>query len=187
MSTQTTQRELVYYVAVTVDHYIAREDGSIGGFPTEGTYVPDFMNSLTDYGAILMGRNTYEFGYQYGMQPGDPAYPHTGLTNYVFSQSMPRFDSEQVRVIREDAADCVRDLKAQAGKPLWLCGGGALAGSLLDAGEIDRVIFKINPVVFGAGIPLFGASTRGCTLDLLDARVYHDGVIFANYAVTYTE
>jgi len=185
MSTQVQKRDLVYYVAVSIDHYIAHEDGSIDGFPTEGTYVPDFMNSLMDYGAILMGRNTYEFGYQYGMQPGDPAYPHTRLTNHVFSSSMASFASEDVQIISNEPAEYVRDLKAQVGKPLWLCGGGALAGSLLDAGEINRMILKINPVVFGSGIPLFGASSRDCTLSLLDTKIYHDGVIFAHYAVQY--
>jgi len=181
----TQTRKLVYYVAVTIDHYIARPDGSIEGFPTDGTYVPEFMNSLSDYGAILMGRNTYEFGYQYGMKPGDAAYPFTGLTNYVFSQSIEDFSNEQVRVVRDDPVACVHDLKAQPGKPLWLCGGGALAGSLFDAGEIDELILKVNPVVFGEGIPLFGDSQRECTLDLLDTKIYCDGVIFAHYAVQY--
>jgi riboflavin biosynthesis pyrimidine reductase len=34
---------------------------------------------------------------------------------------------------------------------VYLCGGGALAGSLLDAGLIDRLVLKVNPLVFGRG------------------------------------
>ncbi len=48
----------------------------------------------------------------------------------------------------------VRELKRQEGKDIWLCGGGALAATLAD--EIDRLVLKVNPVLFGSGIRLFG-------------------------------
>ncbi len=47
-------------------------------------------------------------------------------------------------------------VKAEAGSGIWLCGGGALAAQL--AGEIDRLVLKVHPVLFGDGIPLFGRS-----------------------------
>jgi len=33
-----------------------------------------------------MGKNTYEFGYKFGLKPGQRAYPH--MTHYIFSNSL---------------------------------------------------------------------------------------------------
>lgn len=178
-----SSRELVYYVAVSLDHYIAQADGSVGGFLEEGKHIYDYLKSLRDYDTVLMGKNTYEFGYQYGLEPGQPAPIYGPMMNYVFSQSMEQYQHEQLEVIRENPSDFVQNLKQQEGGSIYLCGGGQLAGTLLDAHLIDRLILKINPIIFGAGIPLFGASTQAVTLHMEDTTVYSNGVIFANYQI----
>ena len=67
---QETPRKVVYYVATSIDHYIAHEDETIDGFATEGHHISDYITSLRDYDTVLMGRRTYEWGYQFGVQPG---------------------------------------------------------------------------------------------------------------------
>ena len=81
-------RKLVYHVATTLDNYIAHEDGSIGGFAAfgEGDHVIDYLESLKGYDTVVMGKATYEFGYQFGLQPGQPAYPH--MVHYIFSDHL---------------------------------------------------------------------------------------------------
>lgn len=183
MTTQNS-RELVYYVAMSLDHYIARADGSIDGFATDGRFVMDYLNSLRDYDAALMGRATYEWGYQYGVVPGEPAPVYGHMMQYVFSQSMEPYQHDGLSVVRDDPADFVRELKAQDGGAIYLSGGGKLAGYLLDHGLIDRVIIKLNPVILGDGVPLFGASRCSVGLTLLDTTVYDGGVAFLHYAVS---
>ncbi len=183
----TNRRELVYYVATTVDHYIAHADGSIDGFTNHEGFVADFMASLTQFDTVLMGKNTYEFGYQYGLEPGQPAYAPLGLMNYVFSQTMPEYTHEKLRVIQDDPTTFVQSLKQESGKPIWLCGGGAFAGYLLDHQLIDRLIIKQNPVVFGMGIPLFGNSKTAVNLTLEDVIPYDDaGIVVQNYRLNYS-
>ena len=61
-------RKLKYHVASTVDGFIAHEDHSIDGFVSEGEHVIDYLESLKhDYDIVLMGRRTYEFGFQFGV------------------------------------------------------------------------------------------------------------------------
>ncbi len=183
MQNTDTTRKVVYYIAMTVDHYIAHEDGGIEGFAADGHYIADYINSLRDYDTVLMGRSTYEFGYQYGIQPGQavPTYGH--MMQYVFSRSMEAFDNHGLKVVQSDAADFVCDLKTQGGGDIYLCGGGRLAGTLLDAGLVDELILKLNPVVFGGGIPVFGGLCEGFDLSLLDTKVYNNGVVFLHYAL----
>lgn len=179
-------RQLIYYVATTIDHYIAREDGSIDGFLPEGDHIPAFLDSLHQFGGVLMGKYTYEFGYQYGLEKGQPAYADfPDLKNYIFSKSIDVESSERVQVVKENETAFIQGLKQEQGKDLWLCGGGKLAGSLLEAELIDQLIVKINPVVFGKGIPLFGESTKSINLDLFDSRIYNSGVIFLSYHIHY--
>ena len=179
-------RKLIYYVATTIDNYIAREDGSIEGFLPDGDHIPAFWESLNKYGGVLMGKNTYEFGYQYGLVKGEPAYADfPDLKNYIFSKTIDVESSERVEVVRKDGIDFIKGLKQESGKPLWLCGGGQLAGSILEEELIDELILKINPVVFGKGIPLFGESQKNISLDLYDTQIFNNGVVFLSYKINY--
>ena len=72
-------RELKYYVACTVDRFIAREDGSFDFFLMEGEQVVDLLEIFHEtipahfrglgisgknkcFDVVLMGRRTYEAG-----------------------------------------------------------------------------------------------------------------------------
>ena len=183
MSTSTASRKLVYYIASSLDLYIAHADESVDGLLQEGQHVSDYLTSLRDYDTVLMGRRTYEWGFQWGIEPGQPVPTYAHMQQYVFSQSLPAYDQQQLHVIRDDPAEFVRGLKAQAGGAIYLCGGGQLAGSLLDAGLVDELLLKVNPVVFGTGISAFGDFKHTQSLSLLDAKVYTQGVLFLHYAL----
>lgn len=74
----------------------------------------------------------------------------------------------------------VRSLKQEDGLDLWLCGGGELAGTLLS--EIDRLVLKRNPVVFGSGISMFGNAPRELrAFDLTETRSFESGVVIEEY------
>ncbi len=177
-------RKLIYHVAITLDYFIAHEDGSIGGFLEEGDHIPDFIASWKNYDTVLMGKQTYEFGYEFGIQPGKPAYP--GMKHYIFSKTIPAFEAnEWVEIVREDAPAFVRRLKEENGKPIWLCGGGNFAGALLEAELIDELILKVNPVRFGSGIPMFGKSKKQVNLTFLAEKFYESGVFLLTYKVEY--
>ena len=72
----------------------------------------------------------------------------------------------------------------QDGSSIWICGGSELASSLLTAGLVDEVIIKLNPILFGAGIPLFSNALRPTGLELLENHVYPSGHILLRYRVS---
>lgn len=148
-----------------------------------GPHVDDFVASFAEFDTVLMGGNTYAFAFQFGLQPGQPAYP--GLHHVVVSSSMDFASNDAVELLREGAVDVIRDRKAQPGKDIWLCGGGNLAGQLLAAGLIDEVRLKVNPFTLGAGIPLFGGAARQVELVLLSERRFDNGVLRLDYRCHY--
>lgn len=74
-------------------------------------------------------------------------------------------------------------LRAQAGKDVWLMGGGVSAAAFLDAGEVHEVFVHVIPVPLGRGIPLFEAKARTVGLELIESRAFADGVVRLRYRV----
>jgi dihydrofolate reductase len=174
-------RKLKYHVASTLDGFIAHEDHTIDGFVAEGEHVSDYLSSLkNDYDIALMGRRTYEFGFQFGV-----TNPYPWMKQYVFSRTMGKSPDTNVELVSESIIDLVRELKEGMGKDIYLCGGAELAARLLAEGMIDEIIVKLNPVVFGAGVPLFSGATRQTELELVSNKVYGNGVVLLNYRVKY--
>jgi dihydrofolate reductase len=180
-------RKIIYHVATTLDNFIAHDDGSFDGFVAEGEHVTDFLDSIKHYGAILMGKNTYEVGYKYGMKPGDPAYGdfNPDMKNYVFSRSAQFKSNDRVQLVKENEIEFIKNLKTEIGKDIWLCGGGALAGALLENKLLDELLIKLNPIMFGSGIPLFGGSKKEADLALLSSKTYKTGVLLLHYKINY--
>jgi len=172
-------RKLRYHVACTLDGFIAHPDGSFGGFLAEGDHVADFLASYASYDTVLMGRKTYEVGLAVGVTD-----PYPTMKPYVFSRTIERSPDPRVEIVAEGAGDLVRMLKDRPGKDIWLCGGAELAGSLFDEGLIDEVVVKLNPRIFGSGIPLVAGGERRVSLELREAKVYGSGVVLLTYAVS---
>ncbi|USK36671.1 dihydrofolate reductase family protein (plasmid) [Bacillus sp. F19] len=181
--------ELIYHVAVSLDNFIADQgmiDGNINQslFLFDGDHVPDFLSDIQHYEAVLMGGKTYEFGFQFGAKPGEPGYK--GIKHYIFSNSMQFESNEEVELIKGDAIGFIKDLKQQGTGKIWLCGGGELAGSLLKHKLIDQLVLKVNPIIVGEGISLFGSIKPCLKLRLVDMKQYSNGVVKPTYNIIYT-
>jgi len=122
-----------------------------------------------------MGWDTYQVAASVGIAS---PYPH--LRQYAFSRSAREVEGAVVAT-SEDPAAVARRLKEEpGGAAIWLCGGGSLASALLD--EIDRLVLKVNPLVFGAGIPLFGgAEVDPLRFSLASSRPFESGVVVNEY------
>ncbi len=176
-------RKIVYDVAMTLDSFVSHEDGSVEGFLMQGEHATEYVERLKGYDTVLMGSKTYEWGYPFGLAPGKRAYPH--MEHYIFSKRLRFDEAAEVHVVDRDEIAFLKRLKERDGTDIYLCGGGAFAGFLLDHELIDQVVVKLNPVLFGHGIRLFGGSTRKVDLTLLASRPYANGVILLRYDVKY--
>ncbi len=190
-------RELVYYIAISLDGFIAREDGSFEDFPWDDDFVQDLLERYPEtfpapfhqaersradnrrFGAVLMGRHTYEVGVRQGLTS-----PYPTLDQYVFSRSWTESPDPAVTLVSTGAVAFVSDLKEQDGGAIWICGGGALAADLFAAGLVDEVVVKLNPLVLGAGIPLFGHVLEPTRLELRAHHVYGGGQVLLHYDVS---
>lgn len=176
-------RNIVYYVATSLDGFISGVDGNIEGFIPEGDGVDRYLSDLKEYDTVIMGRNTYEFGYRFGLKPGQAPYPH--MQHYIFSKDLKfddKMDNVHVRCldIRE-----IQKLRKEEGTDIYLCGGGQFAGWLLEHEQIQYVKVKLNPVILGQGIRLFEGSAKFARTELLETNTYDNGLQIINYKILY--
>lgn len=171
---------IIYDVAVSIDGYISGPDGDVSGFAHEGPVVDDYRARLAGYACALMGRATYEFGYRYGMEPGQN--PYAPMRTVVVSKSLELPSDSAVEVWSALTRERVSALKTQVDGPIYLCGGGQFAGAMLDLALIDRLCLKRAPVLMGAGTPLFDGTARPM-LKLESETHYKNGYVFQDFTV----
>ena len=111
-------RKLKYYVACSIDGFIARKDGSFKDLFLDGEVVNDYIESFKLFDIVLMGRKTYEVGLKEGK-----TNPYPMMKSFVFSCSMKASPDENVEIVSENAIALVKSLKNEAGKDIYLCGG----------------------------------------------------------------
>ncbi|MDO1483739.1 dihydrofolate reductase [Rhodococcus rhodochrous] len=181
-------RKLVYYVAVTLDGYIAGPNGEYDFYPIcddmaaamsarypeavptafrEHVGIPvDTPNKEWD--TVIMGRGAYEPARSQGI-----VSPYSHLTQYIVSRTLAPVDDPQVRIVDTDPVELVRTLKAEEGMDIWLCGGGNIAGQLVD--EIDRLVLKSYPVLAGDGIPALSGNFVPTRFDVTAREEFSNG------------
>ncbi len=185
-------RELKYYIACTVDRFIARGDDSYDFFLMEGEHVADLQTSFPEtipalfreklgitaenqcFDAVVMGRRTYELGLKQGINN-----PYPQMKQYVISQTLTELPDQTIELVSSNPVSLVRTLKTQPGKDIWLCGGGSLATALFS--EIDEMILKVHPILLGLGIPLFSGVVPQTSLKLTDSTIYNNGFMLLRY------
>lgn len=176
-------RKIVYYVAISLDGYISGLDDDISGFISEGEGVDKYLADLKNFDTVIMGRKTYEFGYKYGLKPGQAPYPH--MKHYIFSDTLS-FDHADPKVeVKKRRISEIEAIQQEPGSEIYLCGGGQFAGWLLEHKKIDRLIVKLNPVVLGSGVRLFGDKAITQQLDLVDTARYDKGLQILTFNIRY--
>lgn len=186
-------RSLTYYVAASVDGYIAGPDGQFDFFGFDGDLaawiVEEYPETLPvhareamgiadldnrRFDTVVMGRRTYQPALDAGIAS---PYPH--LQQVVFSTTLAP-GSNGVAVTGADPLARVRELKGSAGGGgIWLAGGGQLAAALRT--EIDELVIKRNPIVLGAGIPLVAGSFAPQPFNRTSSQTFDTGVVVEFY------
>jgi dihydrofolate reductase len=166
-----------YYVASTLDGFIADENGGIGwldacGDP-EGSDYETFIGAV---GALAMGSATYRWVAAHlereHASGREAAWPYQRPC-WVFSSrdDLPAIEGADVRFVRGDVCRVHRDMAAAAnGLNVWIVGGGDLVGQFHDAGLLDELIVHVAPATLGAGLPLLPRRLEPPSLRLTAVR-----------------
>ncbi|WP_210572405.1 dihydrofolate reductase family protein [Streptomyces sp. GESEQ-4] len=190
-------RKLTYYIACSLDGFIGDPSGDGSAMisfvdeeffeflkseypetlPTHGRRalgLDDLQNKRFD--TIIQGRGSYELALKEGVTS-----PYAHLREYVASRTLKESPDPHVEIIADDLVGKVRELKEEEGEfGIYLCGGAQIAGELLD--EVDELVIKSYPIVYGSGMPMFGSGCAVTEFTLDDVRTFKNGAVVRTYS-----
>jgi dihydrofolate reductase len=174
-------RKVILGLAVSLDGYIARENGDVDWLRmedlTEGAKEAKEFHKTID--AIFLGRKTYRKGLEMGGNFG-------GIDCYVFSRTPSASAEANPHFISENVKERVEEMKRREGKNILLMGGGNLAKTFFAEDLIDELILGIQPVILGKGIPLFLPLERLIELERYDVKSRASGTVQISYRIRRT-
>lgn len=165
-------RKAVLYIAVSLDGYLADEQGGVSWLQGDGSdpqAAGSYEAFLDTIDTVVLGGKTYR-QIVTELSPGVWVYP--GKRSYVITRQ-PQRDTEEIVFTRCAPAQLVAELKAQPGKDIWICGGASLVQQLIAADLVDRFCITVMPVLLGKGIPLFAQSPNALCLKLISTQSYN--------------
>lgn len=170
---ERTTRRIQYYLASSLDGFIAREDGRVDWLPTTGDFgFREFYGSID---TVILGRKTWDQALQFETNP------FAGKARFVFSRSSEHAPRDGVRYVGGDPVALVRELRSRVGGNIWLVGGSEAASAFFAADLVDDVIVTWIPILLGAGIPMFRPQLRETRLEKVSCTQLGRGLVQLRY------
>lgn len=150
--------KITYYVAISADEFIAKEDGDVSwldelDIEMAETGYDAFFSSVN---GLVMGRHTYDFVYNYG------SWPYGDKPTWIFTtRSLKALDGSNLKTTTS-IEDMLNEAESEGLKHIWLVGGGELASSFLAKGLLTHLSISEMPTKLGTGIPLFSRHKLNC-------------------------
>lgn len=139
---------------------------------------------LKEAGLLLFGRRTYVGMASYWSTSTEPeAAGMNNLPKAVVSNTLESADWNNSRLLKGDAVEQVKALKAEEGGSIYVFGSAELLDSLLGADLVDEYRLCIAPVLLGRGNPLFKQADRQMQLELKSSRPVTNGGMLLCYAL----
>jgi dihydrofolate reductase len=172
---ETTVRRVRYGVGMSLDGFIADSRDGTSWMIGDPSY--DSTPFFASIDTVLVGRRSYEAMLRHGTR----SYP--GLRTYVFSRTLRAKDYPEVTILGDNGVATVAELRAAGGKDIWLCGGGDLFRSLLDASLVDSIELGVCPILLGQGRPFLPSPTGSHPLRLTHQEAFPSGLLVLHYDV----
>lgn len=168
------------FIAVSLDGYIARQDGDIDWLlkrddPTEDHGYAAF---IADKDWIIMGRGTYEKVLTFDEWPYDR--PVLVLSRQLTDTPVPKALKGKVQFSCRTPREALADLMEKNVHRVYI-DGGQLIQSFLREGLVADIVITTVPVLLGSGKPLFGVLPHDIDLTLLSSRSFPSGLVQSHY------
>jgi dihydrofolate reductase len=179
-------------------------DGFVAGPNDEMDWLPPFNDEalwkdihkqmwehLRSVDTLLLGRATYQIWESYWPAAAtNPASTKNDLEfsryadetqKLVFSTTLKNADWKNTRLVKENIAEEISNLKKQPGKNLAVAGGAGIAQTFIRLGLIDEYHLLVHPVILGSGKPLFKGSESRIRLKLVGTQTLRPEVVALHY------
>lgn len=169
--------KVILFMAVSVNGIIATPNGE-EDFLSHENWV-NFIDLAKKAGNFIYGRKTYESVIK---------WPERFLKD-IQDIPFPVVISNQLEkagngfIIAKSPENAIKTLEEKGCEKILLTGGSVNNNSFAKKGLIDEVIFNINPVIVGQGIPVFAADDFEIDLELIEHKTLNKDTVQLHYKV----
>ena len=172
--------KIILYIAMSIDGYIATEDGGV-------SWLDEYSDSGDDYGysefisnidVNIQGANTYKQVVGF-----DVPYPYKSKSFVIARKELKKPQDADVEFVKGSLTEIANKAKDASIKNVWLIGGANIVQAMLEEDLIDEMIIATMPKTLGSGISLFGSNGAIIRLKLLRNKKYKSGGIISHYIV----
>jgi dihydrofolate reductase len=180
-------RKILSFMVATVDGYYEGPNQEFDWPVVDEEFNEFGVQQLDEVDTLLFGRRTYELMAGYWPTPAaeedDPRVRArmNSLAKIVVSRTLAEAGWANTRLVKDDVAAELTELKQEPGKDIAIFGSSELTVSLLELGLVDELRIMVHPVVLGDGRSLFRTAGERISLKLLKTRPFSSGSVMLYY------
>jgi dihydrofolate reductase len=160
---------------------------SANGLISNGRNEPDWLSSeygeglytmCEEFEAVIMGKTTYNI-----LAPDYLPLKNKGTTVVLTTDSSAKSDNSSVVFTKDDPAAIVKTLSQRGHTMAVIIGGTMTVSAFVNAGLVDDIYLVMEPVLFGAGLPLLKGIESETKLNLLEVSKLNERTLKLHYAL----
>ena len=178
---------------ISLDGFVAGPNGEMDWIKVDEEIFDHVGKRISEGDTSLYGRVTFEMMEGYwptaGEKPNASKHDiehskwYSKVQKVVLSKTLKEAKLTNTKIISNNVADSIHEIKQQAGNDILLFGSPTATLSLMKLDLIDGYWLFVNPIILGQGIPLFADIKNKTKLSLLTTRQFACGVMEINYIV----
>jgi dihydrofolate reductase len=175
--------KLILWDMISLDGFFEGPNkGDIDWFVFDDELEKYILETQSDVGTLVFGRNTYEMMAAYWPSAeGRIADFMNSVPKVVFTTTLPEAAWNNSRLVRDNVSAEVSRLKQQPGGDIFCFGSADFASTLINDGLVDEYRIGINPILLGSGVPFFKGSDSRRKLKLVDTKALKSGLVILHY------
>lgn len=160
---------------------------SVNGLISNQRNVPDWLSTAFEEGfvaitqrtkAVIMGKTTYNV-----LAPDYLPLKDEGALVVLTHHTSEKPSQSNVIFTNSDPSEIVGMLESQGYKEAVIIGGTATVSEFMKAGLVNDLILVVEPVLFGAGLPLLTGVDSEYKLALQDVKKLSDHTFQVHYTI----
>jgi dihydrofolate reductase len=181
---------VIYSLSVSLDGYAAGPDGSLDFVHIDEPIHRLLNDQQATVSVHVYGRRMWEtmaatwptWDRNPAATPWEVEWARIwqAMPKVVVSRTLERVDEPNTELVRDAAADVVRDLRSTLPGEVSV-GGPTIAASLIEADLIDELRLLVQPVVLGQGLPYLPREGPRRDVRLLEHAELTGGVTYLRY------
>lgn len=186
--------KMFLFMMISLDGFVEGPDHDLSWHNVDEEFNKFAAKQMQEMGGIVFGRRTYKLMEDYW--PTAKPYDEydqivrdqmNSLPKIVFSKSLQETHKadnwKNVQLFHENVAEEVQKFKKQNSKNIAVLGSNNLCVTLLEQNLLNELRIMVNPVVIGAGTPLFSGIKKNVELNFLRSQNFQNGNVLLYYSV----